>query len=188
MHWTLDKHLQLHPNNHNTGMNKWVVDTLKPKTVLEFGCGVGWYCEYFATHGVEIVHGIEPAPMDPEKFNYENCKQFVWDATAEEEPEGILPEYDMIFSVEVMEHIDLKFHSKMFDYLASKNPRVVVFSAARPKQGGDGHIAERPQREWINEWKIRNYIVDEDLTKQIRESCNKRNTNHIINLNVYVRA
>ena len=69
--------------------------------------------------------------------------------------------------------------------MSSKNPRIVVFSAARVGQGGHGHIAERPENEWIKEWSDRNYIVDKELTKQIRNSSNKRNINHIRNLNVY---
>ena len=184
-HWTIDQHNKWYPKNFNDGMNKWVVDTLKPKTVLEFGCGVGWYCEFFANHGVETVHGIEPAPMDPERFSHENCKQFTWDATIHPEPEGILPEYDLIFSVEVMEHVHRDHHKKMFDYFVSKNPRLVVFSAATPGQGGHGHIAERHEIEWKDEWKVRGYVVDQELTAGIKKSCNKRNINHVKNLNVY---
>ena len=184
-HWTLDTHKNLYPNNFNDGMNRWVVENLKPTTVLEFGCGIGWYCNFFSNHGVKTVHGIEPAPMDPEMFSHVNCKQFTWDATVQPEPKGLLSNYDMIFSVEVMEHVDRKFHKKIFDYLSSKNPRIVVFSAARVGQGGHGHIAERPENEWIKEWSDRNYIVDKELTKQIRNSSNKRNINHIRNLNVY---
>jgi cyclopropane fatty-acyl-phospholipid synthase-like methyltransferase len=185
MHWTLDKHKNMYPNNFNDGMNRWVVENLKPKTVLEFGCGIGWYCEFFANHGVQTVHGIEPAPMDPEKFSHENATQFTWDATVDPEPEGILPEYDMIFSVEVMEHVARQYHTKIIDWMHSKNPRVVVFSAATPGQGGHGHIAERPQAEWIGEWTSRGYAIDTELTKQIKASCNRRNINHVKNLHVY---
>jgi len=185
MHWTAEQHNQWYGKNFNDGMNRWVVETLKPKTVLEFGCGVGWYCEFFSKNGVETVHGIEPAPMEAERFSEDNCQQFMWDATTQPEPEGILSNYDMIFSVEVMEHVHKSYHPKVFDILASKKPRVVVFSAATPGQGGHGHIAERYEIEWIGEWGKRGYAVDKNLTDGIKKSCNKRNINHVKNLHVY---
>ena len=64
MHWTAEQHNQWYGKNFNDGMNRWVVETLKPKTVLEFGCGVGWYCEFFSKNGVETVHGIYTSMQD----------------------------------------------------------------------------------------------------------------------------
>ena len=185
MHWSFEDHKNWYPNNFDNGMVDFVIEKLRPHSVLEFGCGIGDSCHYLSEAGVPIVHGIEPEPMDPEMFKNEGCRQFVWDITTQEEPEGILPEYDMILSIEVMEHVDRKFHEKVFNYLASKNPRVILFSAATPGQGGHCHIAERVEKEWISEWNSRMFAVDDHLTKEVKESCNKRNINHKKNCIVY---
>jgi hypothetical protein len=184
--WGLNEHLKLYGKNFNNGVAEFIVKEIKPTSLLEFGCGVGWYCDYISGQGTNPVHGIEPEPMDPECFKNEGCKQFCFDATSQEEPDGMLEHYDMVLSLEVMEHIPREHHTKMFDYLASKKPRVVLFSGARPGQGGHGHIAERPEKEWISEWESRGYKKDLVLTQKARNSCNRRNTNHIRNINVYL--
>ena len=136
-------------------------------------------------NGVDIVHGIEPEKMDESNFTNEGCSQFCFDVTQDEEPSEMLSQYDMVLSLEVMEHVPRKFHTKAFDFLASKKPRIVVFGAARVGQGGHGHIAERNEEEWIQEWESRGYTRNQELTDLARKSCSKRNTNHIKNINVY---
>ena len=182
--WSLDSH-KIQNHRFNNGLAEFVYNEFKPKSVLEFGCGIGWYCDYFSSNGASIVHGIEPELMDENYFKNEGCKQFCFDVTQDDEPEDMLDQYDMIFSLEVLEHIPRKYHEKVFDFLASKKPKIVVFSAARVGQGGHGHIACRPEEEWIQEWKSRGYVRNEELTNKVRESSNRRNINHIKNVNVY---
>lgn len=183
--WTLDAHLKLYGHNFNSGVSEFIIKELKPTSILEFGCGVGWYCKYMSDNGVEIVHGIEPEKMDESNFVNDGCEQFCFNVTEQEEPEGILSQYDMVLSLEVMEHVPRKFHDRAFDFLASKKPRIVVFGAARVNQGGHGHVAERPEEEWIQEWVKRGYTKNQELTDKARKSCSARNTNHIKNINVY---
>lgn len=187
-HWTFEEHKKWYPNNFDDGMIRFFVEQFKPKSILEFGCGIGHYCNFMSNSGIPIVHGIEPEPMDPEMFKNEGCENIVWDATKDPEPDTLLTEYDAIVSIEVMEHIGKKHHADVFDYLVSKNPRVVLFSAARPGQGGHGHIAERPEREWIEEWEKRGYRRDHDISNKQKKACNKRNINHVKNCNIFFRA
>ena len=186
-HWTFEDHKKWYPNNFDDGMIRSFVDKFKPSSVFEFGCGIGHYCNYMSNSDIPIVHGVEPAPMDPNMFQNEGCENIVWDITKDPEPSSILPTYDAIVSIEVMEHINKKFHAEIFDYLVSKNPRVVLFSAARPGQGGNGHIAERHEREWIDEWEKRGYRRDKISSDIQKKACNKRNINHVRNCNIYFR-
>lgn len=186
--WTLEQHQQWYGYNFNEGVTKTALEVINPKSILEFGCGVGWYCKYFSDHGVGIVHGIEPQEMDANNFDGDGCRQFVYDVTTQEEPEDIRDHYDVVWSLEVLEHIPREFHKQVFDYLASKEPRIVVFSGARVGQGGHGHVAERDELEWRDEWTSRDYILNIELTHLFRRMCTPRNTNHIRNIMVFTNG
>ena len=48
--------------------------------------------------------------------------------------------FDLVLSLEVAEHLSEDRVDRMVDYLAAATGRYLVFSAARPGQGGTGHI------------------------------------------------
>ena len=137
-------------------------------------------------NGAKIVHAIEPEIMDQSLFDKEKgCIQFAFDITKDPLPKEIEEmQYDLVYSIEVMEHIELEYHSQIFDFLTSKSTNI-VFSGARVGQAGTGHIACRPEEEWRQEFLDRGFTFLEDLTQEIRQASNKRNTNHIRNLQVF---
>lgn len=187
--WTLETHKKLYGDNFNNGASEWMLKHFQPKSVLEFGCGVGWYSNFFSNNGTSTVHAIEPEVMDQSLFDKEKgCIQFAFDITKDPIPKEIEEmQYDLVYSIEVMEHIELKYHSQIFDFLASKSKNI-VFSGARVGQAGTGHIACRPEEEWRQEFLDRGFVFIEDFTKEIRKASNKRNTNHIKNLQVFKKA
>lgn len=83
------------------------------------------------------------------------------------------------------EHIPIDKHEALFDFLVSHAGRIIVFSGARPGQGGHGHIAERAEHEWREEFVKRGCRFDPRLTIQARSMCNPRNINHRQNLQVF---
>ena len=93
--------------------------------------------------------------------------------------------FDTVISIEVAEHIPLEQHEALFDFLVSRAGRMIVFSGARPGQGGHGHIAERPELEWREEFTKRGCIFDLELTINARNQSNTRNINHRKNLQVF---
>lgn len=60
--------------------------------------------------------------------------------------------FDLVFSIEVMEHVPRNLHDKAFDFLASKVGKIMIFGAARPGQSGTGHTACRPREEFKAEF------------------------------------
>lgn len=183
--WSLSDHRNLYGKNFNGGLANWVIDNLKFNSLLEFGCGAGHYCKYWSDKGIKYIHGIEPEPMDEKNFKNKECEQFCFDITQQDEPSDLLSEYDVIFTLEVLEHIDFKFHDKVFDFFASKNPKTIVFSAARIGQRGHGHIACRSKEDWAKQLTDRGYNLDVDQTNDILSSSDKKNVNHRINLQVF---
>lgn len=60
--------------------------------------------------------------------------------------------FDLVVSMVVADHVPRDRHEGLFDFLISLAGRLIVFSGARPVQGGHGHIAERPELECREEF------------------------------------
>ena len=185
--WTLIEHHKHHNNNFNDGLAKSIYELFKPNTILEFGCGVGYYCNYWSNcEGVETVHGIEPNEMDQKMFNNTNCKQLTFNLINDDESQfEFLDKYDLVVSIEVAEHIDRKYHDRLFDFLTKKSKNIIVFSGARLNQPGHGHIACRSEEDWRSEFIKRNKTWDIINTNLLRNKSNKRNINHRKNIQVF---
>ena len=59
-----------------------------------------------------------------------------------------LGRFDLVFSMEVAEHLPLSAHARFAQFLARHTRSVLVFSAGRPGQRGVGHVGNRPKSEW----------------------------------------
>lgn len=64
-----------------------------------------------------------------------------------EDATGVSGSYDLALSIEVAEHLPADLGRKLVAMLVASAP-IVVFSAARPGQGGLGHINEQPVSYW----------------------------------------
>merc|ERR1712194_321484 len=57
--------------------------------------------------------------------------------------------FELVLSLEVAEHIPPEFQEELISRLAAATKKYLVFSAARPGQGGTGHIDESMhKRDW----------------------------------------
>lgn len=187
-HWTAQEHLVRYGPNFNNGMAEYIAHTLKPASILEFGCGLGLYCDFFKTQlDTKKVFGIEPEPMGGVFETPNGPKQLAIDIFTDRHPEPLEQKFDLVMSIEVAEHIPREKHELLFDFLVSHTDNWIVFSGARVGQGGHGHIAERDEEDWKNEFLKRGMIFQEILTRNIRLACNEKNINHRQNLMVFRR-
>ena len=93
--------------------------------------------------------------------------------------------YDLVISIEVLEHIDLRYHDRVFDFFVERANKFIIFSGGHPGQAGIGHIACRPEEEWRNEFVKRGFLFEREHTTELRKASNKRNINHRKNLQVF---
>ena len=187
-HWTAQEHMARYGPNFNDGMAGYIANTLKPASVLEFGCGLGLYCDYLKRAlDTEKVFGIEPEPMGGVFDAPGAPRQLAIDIFSHPHPPPLDERFDLVMSIEVAEHIPRDKHDFLFDFLVAHTSSWIVFSGARVGQGGHGHIAERHEEDWKSEFLKRGMVFQEELSRQIRLACNERNVNHRKNLMVFRR-
>uniref|UniRef100_A0A7S3QK54 Methyltransferase type 11 domain-containing protein n=1 Tax=Chaetoceros debilis TaxID=122233 RepID=A0A7S3QK54_9STRA len=189
-------------SNHLHPLNGW----WKPPSskyinckVLEIGCGVGVYADAFkkehAKHKRKVI-GIEPNPMGG-TFNRGSAgpKQLAINLLAADD-QAILARkirneeldgegFDLIYSIEVMEHMPLDRHDDAVKFLAAaaRKGTKLIFGAATPGQHGVGHIGCRKQSEWVEIMAKHNFIKHNEETGQATGAMQEYN--HRVNTVVY---
>lgn len=116
-----------------------------PRTLVDVGCGLGIFGQRAKELGVEEVWGIDADYVPKDQLRIDPA-HFI---TADFE-QGIPPElafFDMALCLEVAEHLSKEAGDRLVNWLCN-HAQVVVFSAAIPGQGGDGHLNEQYPSYW----------------------------------------
>lgn len=139
-----------------------IITEFKPKTVLDLGCGTGKSLDYFLSKNISVT-GMEGSSLaikqsiHPEliqKFNLNNEL-------------NLNQKFDLIWSFEFIEHIHPNYLNNLIRTF-SNHSNLVIISAARPGQGGEGHFNEQDDEYWIDQFKKYNYKLDKINTKKLR--------------------
>jgi hypothetical protein len=77
--------------------------------------------------------------------------------------------FDLAYCFEVAEHLDPGLGDGLVRFCAMQAP-LVVFSAAHPGHGGEGHKKEQPQTYWINRFGLNGVYYQEDTSSQLAAS------------------
>ena len=131
-----------------------VVDLVRPQSVVDVGCGTGGWLWHFQECGVEEVHGIDGQWIDPALLKIPGDLFEVADISR---PLANPRMYDLVVSLEVAEHLPPSAADQFVRTLTSLG-RVVLFSAAIPRQGGTGHLNEQWPEYWAARFESRGYI------------------------------
>lgn len=116
----------------------YLVDTFKPDTVLDLGCGPGTYVNVFNELGVDCIGYDTDVRVEGMPNIY--CKSL---HEAEEKA-------DLVLCMEVAEHIDSSQNESIVQVMNDcLNPGgVLIWTAAKPGQGGVGHINCQEKTYW----------------------------------------
>ena len=183
--WNEETHLRLYGRNLNQGLARFIVEHLQPTNILEFGCGLGDMANFIACHtDLDVSFCIEPE-VQPTLDRTRNLNLLNIDIFTSPSPAVLNRHFDLVLSIEVAEHIDREKHEDLFDYLVARAGRWIVFSGARPGQGGHGHVAERDEMEWRSEFISRGCTFDPQLTLIARNLSDQKNINHRRNVQVF---
>ena len=124
-------------------------------SVVDVGCGVGPWLRAAADLGVEDCLGIDGDWVPADRLAIPADRFRTHDLR---EPLDLGREFDLAICVEVAEHLPAAAATTLVTTLTRLAP-VVLFSAAVPDQGGDGHINEQWPGYWAERFAARGYAA-----------------------------
>ena len=122
-----------------------VMELLRPTSVIDVGCGHGFWLRAFAERGVALIRGIDGEYVERSKLLIEPHCFTAADLSQPFRREG---HYDLAVCLEVAEHLPTAQSRSLVGALTESAP-AVLFSAAFPGQGGTGHVNEQ----WPSYWR-----------------------------------
>lgn len=120
-----------------------VLDLIRPRSVVDVGCGTGAWLAAFARHGVADYLGVDA-------FTPAGLLEIPRDRFVEADLTRQLAlgrRFDLAVSLEVAEHLPGSAARSFVESLTRLAP-VVLFSAAIPGQGGTSHLNEQWPEYW----------------------------------------
>lgn len=114
-------------------------------SVLDVGCGVGTWLSVASELGASVCEGIE-GPWVRTGSHLVVDSDTITVANLESEW-SLARKYDLGICLEVAEHLSTEAGDRLVETLAN-HCDAVLFSAAIPGQGGNGHINEQWPRYW----------------------------------------
>ena len=138
----------------------FLIENFKIKSFLDIGCGKGGMVFNAINKGL-FARGIEgdvnSIPIDcPIIYNIDYRKSYL----------NFSKKFDLGWSIEVLEHIPEKYLSNVFKDF--KNCKYVVFTAAPPGWGGEGHVNEKDEIYWLKKFSDEGFDFDKKITKKLR--------------------
>lgn len=130
-----------------------VFDLIKPKAVLDIGCGVGTWLRVFSDLGAETVLGLDGAYVDRSLLQIPDASFVSTDLRSHF---VIDRQFDLAICLEVAEHLPLEYCDHLVEQLTKSAPNI-LFSAAIPGQRGTDHINEQWQDYWRKLFADRGY-------------------------------
>ena len=150
---------------------------LKPRSIIDIGCGSGSWLKAASEMGVKNLTGIEGNWLKPEMLIAENINLLIHDISSSLPR---LSKYDLAITLEVAEHLSESRSKSFIEDLCGLSD-VVLFSAAIPHQGGDNHLNEQWQSYWNGLFRKNNFVArdiirpiiweDENIKAWYKQNC-----------------
>ncbi|MDQ3198594.1 MAG: class I SAM-dependent methyltransferase [Verrucomicrobiota bacterium] len=135
------------------------IELFHPRSILDVGCGTGISLDYFKSKGVS-VRGLEGSELAISKARHPGL-MMKHDLN---QPIDLGQTFDLVWCFEVAEHIHPRYVSALLETLTNHGNRILL-SAARPGQGGLGHLNEQPPEYWIDLMHQRGFALDESTAR-----------------------
>jgi SAM-dependent methyltransferase len=140
-----------------------VVEWVRPKSVVDVGCGMGTWAAAFSRRGVGDVVGVDGSPVPADLLQIPAERFQVRDLS---KPLDLGRTFDLAVCLEVAEHLPARFADGLVASLTSLAP-VVLFSAAIPGQGGVGHVNEEWPRAWAERFSAAGFAWADPIRPRI---------------------
>jgi len=140
-----------------------VFDMVKPRRVLDIGCGDGSWLAAFKACGAETIRGLDGEWLD---LSVLRIPQENFDRTDLFAPIQTDGSFDLAISLEVAEHLPENRAASFIRELTEAAP-VVLFSAAIPLQEGPNHINEQWPSYWARHFADNGYVPADAIRTRV---------------------
>ena len=139
-----------------------VLNRIKPKSVIEFGCGHGnWAVEFLRNASLTYI-GVDGGDISLQEIQFDKT-MFI---PADLNKPFFIGKYDLAVCLETAEHL-LPISSKILVETLTKSSDTILFSAGLPGQGGTGHINERWLSFWVDLFASYGFFIEDTIRKEI---------------------
>jgi SAM-dependent methyltransferase len=118
---------------------------VRPRSVVDVGCGRGAWLRVWREFGVQDILGIDGPDVETDKLHIPAEKFTVHDL---EQPFEVGRRFDLAMSLETAEHLSADVAASFVKFLTTLAD-VVLFSAAIPFQSGTHHVNEQWPEYWV---------------------------------------
>jgi len=139
-----------------------ISNVLKPKSVIDVGCAIGDYVQYWESVLGVKAHGIEGSPYAAPYFVSDKV------IVADVRKEIVRIWADLVTCLEVLEHIEIEYIDNFLSNMIPMSDRFLV-SAAPPGQGGHYHVNCQPREYWVKKMKDLGFCYDESIVEEVRK-------------------
>lgn len=155
----------------DVGTLMWLKEYLQSEQPLKFldvGCSMGWQLSLAKNTGYDVA-GIE-GDISIKSHNELKCKEnIIWHDLTKT---GLILEkqYDVIWCVEVAEHIEEKYVNNLLNTLCFNlnSNGLLVFTFCDKPDTGIHHVNIQKEEYWLNKFSDYGIIKDEGLTEILR--------------------
>lgn len=136
-----------------------ILNGISPKSVVDFGCGIGNFLNEFKSSGVEEILGLDGAWAETDLL-WSNVEPHEFQQINLEDRVELNKQFDLAICLEVAEHLPASCSDIIIENLI-RSSKIVLFSAAIPGQEGQNHINEQWPDYWISKFKAHGYVVND---------------------------
>jgi len=142
---------------------KHMIEDVGVKSFMDIGCGRGFSTSWFAFHGVDVIcaegshdavtQSVLPDPST-QVVEHDFSRGPWW-------PEKT---YDVAWSVEFLEHVNLQFH---YNYVTAFRKAALLYVTASTGAGWH-HVEVHSNEWWIRKYESYGFKYDAELTQQVK--------------------
>jgi SAM-dependent methyltransferase len=144
-----------------------IKEYLNITSVFDVGCATGHWLSCFEKEGCEIF-GLEGTTNAIPYMMVDQTKIDIHDLR---EPYEKIQNVDLVYSIEVAEHIEPDYADNFVDALTRHGASYILLTAAPPGQGGHGHYNLQYKSYWIKKFKSNGYEIFPEFRDKIVEWC-----------------